>query len=127
MTNVVNIEQLRTQSAPLAALDAWGDQIVALNLALTDAARARDRLTETAEALSLIEAEVTLSIDGKNEPERKARLTLALAAHMGYQDARTAQRQVRLKLSDAERRAEMSRQQCRLLREATRLGAAIED
>lgn len=127
MTNVVNIEQLRAQSASLSALDAWGDQVVTLNLALTDAASARDRMAESADALSLIEAEVTLSIEGKNEPERKARLTLALAAHAGYQETRGAQRETRLRLADAERRAEMARQQCRLLREATRLGAAVED
>jgi hypothetical protein len=127
MANVVNIEQLRAQSASLSALDTWGEQVIALNLALTDAARARDRMAEVAEALSLIEAEVSLAIDGGNAEQRKARLTLALAEHSSYQEARTAQREARLRLADAERRIELARHQCRLLREAVRLGAPIDD
>jgi len=64
---------------------------------------------------------------GRFEVERKVHLTLTLGTHAGYQEARTTHREARLKLADAERRIELARQQCRLLREAVRIGATVED
>lgn len=49
-------------------------------------AEARNELRIIKQRLDLIEAQTMLGIEGKNEAERKAKLTIALAEHVEYQD-----------------------------------------
>jgi hypothetical protein len=120
-------ERLHAQGAALADLDAWDDQIAALNVALTDAAVARDRLADIGRQMDLEEARAVAGTIGGNAESRKASVTLFLNEHdPDYQALLSQQREARLKLADAERRAEIARQQCRLLRAAVRLGAVLE-
>jgi len=115
-------EGVRLYAAALDELDTWDDELTALNLALVDAAFARDRLAEATRQMDLEEARIILGAVGGNAETRKAAVTLALAeACPVYADLLGQQREQRLKLADAERRAELSRQRCRLLREAVRL------
>ena len=127
MTSVLNIEQLRAHGAALEDLDQWDDAIAQLDIAIVDAARARDRLADTAEAMAVAEAQISLTIEGKNEVERKARLVLALDASEGYRALVEQRSGDRLALADAERRIEVTRQRCRLLREAVRLGVCTDE
>ena len=123
-----SIEQLRDRELALSELENWEDAIDALNLALTDAAVCRDRLAGLADLMESEEAKATLEATGSNAEQRKASLTIALNAE-GAEYAKLAaqSRAIRLKLADAERRAEIARQRCRLLREAVALQVALRD
>jgi hypothetical protein len=124
----IDAEQLRAQAAALADLDAWDDQIAALNVALIDAAVARDRLAELGRRMDVEEARIVLETVGSNADTRKAAVTLALhEACPAYQQLLAQNREARQRLADAERRAEIARQQCRLLRAATLLGTVVDD
>ena len=103
---------------PRAELDAWDACIAELDRALRDAAEARLDLDALAVTLDRLEAGHALSIEGGNAESRKARLTLAMADDGRYERARLAQQDARRCLLDAERRAELARQRCRLLRAA---------
>ena len=121
-------EQARAYHAAMADLDAWDDELTSFNVALVDAAVARDRLTETVRLLEVEEARVVLGAVGGNAETRKAAVTLALNEECpAYQTLLMQSREGRLKLADAERRAELARQRCRLLREAVRLQAGGAD
>jgi hypothetical protein len=101
---------------PVADLDRWDGMICELNIALRDAAGARLALDAEALALERLEAGAALTVEGRNEGERKARLVLMLADDTRYQAHLAAHQDARRALLDAERRAEVCRQRCRLLR-----------
>ncbi len=78
--------------------------------------------------MDIEEARAVVGTIGGNAESRKASVTLFLNEHCPeYQALLSQQREARLKLADAERRAEVARQQCRLLREAVRLQVPIEE
>ncbi len=74
------------------------------------------------------EAHAVVGTIGGNSERRKASVTLFLHEHCPeYQALLSQRREVHPELADAERRAEVARQQYRLLREATRLGTTTDD
>jgi hypothetical protein len=123
MTTMTTTEPVRTIPAietadRTADLDAWEDQIAAMDAAMRDAAGARREIDELATHLERIEASKVLSVEGKNAEERKARLTLELADDARYAGALADLRVARERLADADRRVLVSRERCRLLRAA---------
>ena len=100
----------------LGDLDAYDSAIAELDAALTDAARERLIIHEAGTELALMEAQVSLTVEGRNEAERKARLTVALHENSEYEQARVRDRDARFRLADAERRVMVARERCRLLR-----------
>jgi hypothetical protein len=123
--DIITIDALKARQTALDGLHDWDESIVSLSVALADAATARDRLSQLADELSLAEARIVLSVEGRNEAERKANLTIALAEHEPYRALIAEQRRRRLALADAERRIAVSKESCRLLRAAVALGAAV--
>lgn len=113
-------------SSALADLDAWDSAIADLDAALGDATTER-RVIEFQTAVNLPEreAELFLSAGGANAEERKARLVLAKSTDDRYQDGHSDLLQARCALLDAERRATMAKERCRLLRAA--LALAVTD
>ena len=109
--------------AALADLDAYDTAISELDTALTDAARERGVIQEMGTEMALIEAHVSLSVEGKNEAERKARLTVHLARDKRYQDELGAARMWRTMKAESEHRAAVARERCRLIRAALALVA----
>ena len=109
--------------ATLGDLDTYDSAITELDAALSDAARERLIIHETGAELALLEAHASLTVEGRNEAERKARLTLALHDSSAYEQARVRDRDARFRLADAERRATVARERCRLLRSALALAA----
>ena len=115
-------EGVRLYATALDELDTWDDELTQLNLALLDAALARDRLAEATRQMDLEEAREIIGTSGGNAETRKAAVLLTLHERCPiYADLLKQSREQRLKLADAERRAELARQRCRLLREAVRL------
>lgn len=101
---------------PARDLDAWDDAITDLNDALTDVAAARLTLDHLHRTLDAVEASVSLSTEGKNAEERKARLTLALIDDPRHQQTVSSIAVQRNRLLDAERRVMVAKERCRLLR-----------
>lgn len=108
-------------------LDLLDSVIADLSLALADAALARQQVDAAALLLERIEAAHVLTVEGKNETERRARLTLALADDGRYEQTRQQHAAARYGLADAERRAELCRQRARLLRLSVCARAGITD
>ena len=106
---------------PRAELDAWDECIAELDCALRDAAAARLDLDSLALQLERLEASHALDLEGKNAEERKARLVLVLADDPRHQRAKLAYHNARRCLLDAERRATLAKERCRLLRAALSL------
>ncbi len=126
--HVLDNLRLHAEGAALADLDARDTAIAELNLALTAAAVARDWLADIALRMDIEEARAVVGTVGGNAESRKASVTLFLHEHCPeYQALLSQQREARLRLADAERRAEIARQQSRLLREAVRLQVTVED
>ncbi len=65
-----------------------------------------------------LETAVTLRIEGGNEQQRKARITLALAELPAHQCVAAKARNARERLAAAERRAVVAKERYRLLRAA---------
>jgi hypothetical protein len=108
---------LYLQSAnPQVGLDEWHRAIDELDIALADAGAARAAIDAATLKLERIEAREMLTIEGGNAETRKARLTLALADHPEYQQQVEALRMARERQFDADRRATVQRERCRLLR-----------
>ena len=105
-------------NATMATADfaAWTEQITALDAALTDAATARATIDAECLTLERLEASAVLRIEGGNAETRKARLTLALADDARHEAHRQRLTAARHCLMDAERRVQVSRERCRLLR-----------
>lgn len=107
-----------------ALLDELDTLIADLDGALADAAAARLVITDAETEMELIAASLTLETEGKNEAERRARLTLALRDEPGYQHFAATARAARSGLFTAERRAAVVRQRIALVRAALALLAA---
>ena len=105
----------------LDELDAWDSEIAALDQAMRDAQEARELVAWVTRAMDTIEAQMALAVEGRNEGERKHRLTLALDAHEPYQGAVLDLQEARQRLADAERRIAVSKERCRLLQTAITL------
>ncbi len=125
MTTINTTEHTATAGCPCrlpllaqAELDDWGSAIAALDAALTDAASARRDLADAEREADLLEARALLSITGSNESMRKAALAVALSESIPYQDITAEVRGLRERLADAERRAAILRERCRLHRAA---------
>ena len=111
-----------TRDQALGELDCWDSSILDLNLAIADAAVARDRLAEATRQMDIEEARETLGATGPNAEARRAAVLLTLHERVpAYQSLVKQAREQRLKLADAERRVTISKERCRLLREAVRL------
>lgn len=109
-----------------AELDALEDCITDLDRALGTAADARLRLDKLNRELEAIEASILLGIEGGNAEQRKARLVLALGdddRHVRTVQAIDAER---ARLLDAERRAQVARERCRLLRASLALAGGTD-
>ena len=78
--------------------------ITELDGALADQNAARLVVSDAESELAIIEASLTLDIEGRNEQERRARLTLALREDGGYQQLAQTARSARAAIHNAERR-----------------------
>ena len=108
----------------LDKLDAFIDE---LDAAHADASAARLVVSDAEAEMAIIEASLTLDIEGKNETERKARLVLALRDDGGYQELARTARHARATLLDAERRVAVVKQRIGLMRAALALVAGGQD
>ncbi len=115
--HVATIEQVD----PALDLERWEEQITALDRSMREAAAARRDLDEQTAILERIEASKVLEIAGPNEAARRARLTLELADDARYLATVRAIDEQRMRLMMAERRAELLRERCKLLRAALAL------
>ena len=106
-----------------ALLDELDSLITELDSAIGDQNTARLVLADAELELSVIEASLTLTTEGKNEAERKARLVLALRDDGGYQTLASAAREARAAVHDTERRLTVIKERCRLVRAALALAA----
>jgi hypothetical protein len=114
-------------SATLATIDALITRAVALS---QDIARLKQELSELGEERRLREAVLLLSIEGRNEAERQARLRLELSSDADYRTLLQAEKDARLKLAEVEGKRWASRQKVAvclaLLRMAAGPGEAEE-
>ena len=106
-----------------ALLDELDSLIAELDAALGDHNAGRTVVADAELELSIIEASLTLTTEGRNEAERKARLVLALREDGGYQALAAAAREARATIHQAERRLTVVKERCRLVRAA--LAAAL--
>jgi hypothetical protein len=84
---------------------------------LADAAQARLELDDAERALALYEAGVVAAgLDGSNEQQRKANLTIQLACDADYRTLRDAAVELRRRIADADIEVAVTRERCRLLR-----------
>ena len=124
MTHLSGATSLITIAVPTPAdaaaheLDAWDSTIADLNIALRDTAEARLASEHESRALETVEAGALLRIEGRNESERRARLTLTLNDSVAYLARRRALDDARMTLADATRRVSIARQRCALHRAA---------
>jgi hypothetical protein len=89
---------------------------------LADAAQARLELDDAERALALYEAGVVAAgLEGSNEQQRKANLTIALACDADYRTLRDAVIELRRRNADADTEVTVTRERCRLLRLALAL------
>ena len=109
-----------------ADVAAWTEEITALDAALLDAATARATIDAESLTLERLEASAVLGIEGGNAETRKARLTLALADDARYQHHAQRLQDARQRHLDAERRVQVSKERCRLLRATLALAADHE-
>ena len=107
-------------------IDSWDDTITAPDAALADAAAARRDLADAEREADLLEARALLSITGSNESMRKAALAIALSESIPYQDITAEVRALRERLADAERRATILRERCRLHRAAVAVAVGTD-
>ncbi len=110
-----------------ALVDELDDLIAALDEALANQTAARLVIADAELEMSIIEASVTLTVEGRNETERKARLTLALAEDAGYRTHAQAARDARLAMWEAERAIAVVKQRIGLVRAALALLADGKD
>lgn len=115
------IERLSRADDVRLLLDEWDTAITDLDCALRENKIARSDLLVVEDAQRCAEARVSLRIEGKNEAERRARLTLALEKHREYQAACHDIIGLKERIWDAEREAAVAKERCRLLRAALAL------
>ena len=104
-----------------ALLDELDDLIAALDATLADQAAARLAIADAEAEQAIIEASLMLATEGKNEGERKGRLTLALHADPGYAELARVARGARAVLFDADRRVAVIKARMQLVRAALAL------
>ena len=125
---ITTIHTTRARELAAMDLDSWDQSIDALNLALTDAAVARDKISELTRLLDVEEARALLGASGGNAETRKAAVLLALnEACPVYENLQAELRERRLRLADAERRVIVAKQQGRLLQTAIKLQMAFDE
>lgn len=107
----------------VADLDRWEATIDQLDAALRDTATARATLDRLAVQMDRAEARHLLAVEGRNEAERKARLTLTLADDPAYERLREEREEARDHLALADRAVQVLRERCRLLRAALAIAA----
>src|SRR3712207_5989327 len=107
---------LPTMTTERSDLDAWTEQIAALDTALTDAAAARATIDAETVTLERLQTSILLGIEGGNAETRKARLTLTLADDAQHEATRLRICEARLRQMNAERPVQVARERCRLLR-----------
>jgi hypothetical protein len=93
------------------AFTAWAEAIDELDAALEALDTARADSAASGVVLEAMRAEGTLANAGKNEQERRARLTLALRTDVDYQETLAEQRAADRAMNEAQRRAERARQE----------------
>ena len=108
------------------ALAEWEREIKRLDVALRDAATARETITTQESNKAYLEAELLFKIEGRNAEARKARLMLALPDDGAWCYADRDVNEARERLADAERRITVSKERCRLLRAAVALHSGEE-
>src|SRR5581483_1802568 len=101
-----------------ALLDELDDLIALIDTVMQEQITARVVLADAELEQAIIEAEHTLNIEGRNDAERKARLTLALRDDVAYQTHASAAREARGMLHDCERRLTVARLRVTLIRVA---------
>ena len=104
-----------------ALLDELDDLISSLDATLADQRTARLVLADAESEAAIIEASITLTVEGRNEQERRARLTLALRDDAGYQELTRVAREARASLYDCERRLAVLKARVGLVRAAIAL------
>jgi ParB-like chromosome segregation protein Spo0J len=110
-----------------ALLDEWDTAIAELDAALRDAADARRALSDAEDAIAMLEAEAALTVEGRNDTERKARLLLTLCDHPDYRAHAVQRDTAHDRVREAERRVVVTKERCRLLRAAVMLASGRED
>jgi hypothetical protein len=105
------------------------DELIVQTVALSqDAARLKQELAELGEERRVREAVLLLSIEGRNEAERQARLRLELSSDADYRTLLQAEKDARLKLAEVEGKRWASRQKVAVCLALLRLaaGQAVE-
>lgn len=101
-----------------ALLDELDDLIRIIDTTLAEQNAARLVLADAEVESAIIEAEHTLAAPGKNEAERRARLTLTLRDDSAYQTHAAAARSARSRLHECERSLAVARLRVTLVRAA---------
>ena len=83
-------------------------------------------LTDAERKAKLLAARALLNITGSNEGMRKAALAVALSESIPYQDMTAEVRALRERLADAERRAAILWERCRLHRAAVAVALGMD-
>ena len=99
-------------------LDELDDLISLIDSVIGDQCAARAVLADAEMEQAIIEAEHTLSVEGKNETERKARLTLTLRDDAAYQTHAAAAREARAALHQCDRRLTVAKLRVTLVKAA---------
>jgi hypothetical protein len=107
-----------------ALLDELDTLITELAAIVAEQGAARAVLADTESELAVIEASLSLSIEGRNEQERKARLVLALHEDAGFQELTRIVREARASIHQTEGRMLVTKERCRLVRAALELVGA---
>lgn len=99
-----------------ALLDEWDTAISELDQSLQCATQLRGQITDLQYRMDVVEARHTLAATGNNAEKRKAMVLLSLDKDSEYQSLRERLSRCRTSLADAERRAVIWKERCRLLR-----------
>ncbi len=112
-TPVVPVRDDRDPAGRL--LDELDSLISDLDTAIADADAARQVIADAESEMAIIEASVTLGIEGRNEALRKALIVLALRDDAGFQALAATAREARASLRAAERRLVIIKQRIGLV------------
>ncbi len=123
MTTATDTLTLDPLSETMQTLDALIDRHVTLSL---DIARLRQELADVAAELKLRKAQALLAVEGKNETERKASLTLTLHGDADYRRLVEQERTLRQKLTELEARLWATRQRVAVCLSLLKLAAEAD-
>lgn len=113
-----NITEPDVHACPGMLLDEWDTQIAEYAEQVREAADAGRDLEAAVEAMAIIRAHTLLSVRGRSEAERDARLLLALRRHAGWRGYRQQAWRAQDRMREARRRAGVARMRCELIRSA---------